>query len=105
MTASKKYANARVAMATQIPPRRRTGSDSERGDDRRDARADERADQHRQVVAIGELEDREAPDGGERALAQRDLPGEAGDDGDREEDRGEDHRLGDEEQPLGRRPG
>ena len=101
MTESKKYANARVAIATQIPPRRRTGSDTSAARIAATQRADERTGHDRQVVAIDELEDREAPDGGERSLAQRDLPGEPGHDRDREEDRGEDHRLGDEEEPTG----
>ena len=105
ITASKKKAKARVAMATQIPPRRRTGSDSSAPATRGDDGADEGAGEHRDVVAVGELEGGEAAHRRERALAQGDLAGEAGDDRDRQVDRGHDHRLGDEEQPGAVGPG
>ena len=75
ITASKKNAKARVAMAIQMPSSRRSGQREQRADDRRDDRADERGDEHGRVEAIDELEHGERADGGEGALAQGDLAG------------------------------
>ena len=104
-TASKKAAKARVAMATHTPPSRSTGRES-RAPIAAAIRAPTRAaDQDGQVEAIHELEHGEPADRREGPLAERDLAGEAGDHGDRQQDGGQDHGLGDQEQPRGVGPG
>src|SRR5690606_23366396 len=69
------------------------------GDTGGDESPDQRGGDPRPVVALPELQHGERADRRERSLAQRDLPGEAGDQRDRQEDRRQGHGPGDVEEP------
>ena len=103
ITLSKKNANASVASERKMPPSRSAGSASSAPTDRRDHRADDHRDQHRHAeLRSRAARSRHAPIAGERRLAQRDLAGDAGDHGDRQEDDREDRGLDREVDPRAR---
>ena len=90
-----------MAIAIQMPFNRISGRDSSPPTTAAMNGADERADEHGHVEAVGQLEDGEPTDRGERSLGERDVAAEAGHHRDRQEHDRQHDRLGDEEDPDG----